>query len=447
MPGVWFARWFHLSGHSAYCLSWTLQWLLGTFFIYLSVRAIPVAFRYRTAMFYALMMEAVLSVEDQGTNYSPFRRYAAIVLVLFVYRMSRRFGLWPVVCAGVAAVLGGLAVSPEQAIGATCGLLGWFALRAWRSRSRQLWLATSVFAAGAASCFASLIPSGYFEEFHAAASGGHSFPILATPYNASILFLYALAICIAYGCIQRSALSSLNEKSSVACLYVFTGLAMLPAAFGRCDAGHFRLAFPALILAVATLLAIPRARAWFSVPALFIYLQIFSYGAAALQRVPDQVHSARLRRANNQYLSGPLGDSAILPPPTAANLPCDRKYYTPSIILALGPPYRLACVDLGFRQGVADSYTSVQVERQVDDLRSRSGVPLLLLNRPLSQEFAAPETFLTDLPALEGGPTAYLPKVRHQAVSLSPLIDYIVANYQPGPTLLNNQVRVWNPKK
>ncbi len=445
MPGVWFARHFHLSGQNAYCLSWTLQWLFGTCFIYLAVRALPVAFQYRTSLFFALMIEAVTAIEDQGTNYSPFRRYASTVLVVLVYRVFRKSGVWPGISAGVIAVMLGLAVSPEQAIATAAGLLCWWLLHAWIFRSRQFLLAALIFLLGSAACFASLIPTGYFEEFQGAASGGHSFPILATPDMAAFLFLYAIAVCIAYGCIRQSRQLAFTERSSLTCLYVFTGLAMLPAAFGRCDVGHFRLAFPALLIAVATLLAIPRARPWLAVPALFIYLQIFSYGAAALQLVPDQIHSAKVRRVTGQYISGPLGDGAVLVPPHAGNLPCDRQYYTPSITLALGVPYKLNCVDVGYRWMVQDTYTEAQIDRQLGDLRARPSIPLLLLNRPLAEEFPTPEIFLKDLPALEGGPTAYIPKVRHPAMTLSPLAEYIQVHYQPGATVLNGQVRIWNP--
>ncbi len=445
MPGVWFARYLHLSGHIAYCLSWTLQWLAGTCLVYLAVQAIPVSFRYRAPMFWALMIEAVGAMEGQGTNYSPLRRYAAAALVIVVFRISQRFGAWPAVFAGIAAVLLGLVVSPEQGIGVAGGVLCWLILQLWITPSRTTALRAGVFALGAACSFASLIPTDYFAEFHGAASGGHAFPLLATPYNAALLFLYASAICIAFDCVRRSARSSLTDASSLTCLYVFTGVALLPAAFGRCDGGHFRLAFPALLIAAAALLAMPRVRPWLAIPGLFLSLHVCAITAASLQDVPNKIHSAKLKRANGLYLSGPAGDAAVLAPPSAADLPCDRHYYTPTVILALGPPYRLQCVDVGFKESIGDIYSVEQLNRKLDEMRAHANDPVLLYNKPLDEEFKTPETSILELPAAEGGPTAYLPRMRNPAVSLDPLIAYMQAHYRPGATVLHGQIRIWEP--
>ena len=435
MPGIWLARIFHISMVSGYLASHVALWLAGVWMIWFVIRSLSLTFRYRAGLFAAIIALESTGIIAQGTHYTPVRRFTASVAACLLFAVSARTrNEWKIATAGIVGTVVCLLVSPEQAIGFTAGALAWLVLCRVRSRPGFSLPATAFFAAGAAVAFGIAAWSGMFREMLTFAAGGFAFPLVPTVETLLILFVYAAGVAACWRAIVRR-----QETSENTVLLCLAGMAMIPAAMGRCDLGHLWSAIPLTLVGSASLLTMSALRRWFVAVALIVLVLPLGY----TYLLWPVAHAVKQR-----YLHG-SSPAASLPEISFATLPCDRSYYAPELLLKPDAPYRLGCVDLGYKRGLSDIYTAGEIADQITEIAERREQPLLLSNHPFNEIFKPHEYDTYEVlqqGRLEGKWPFFIPRDRNPPLSFQPIGDYILAHYTPGPTILDGQVRIWYPK-
>jgi hypothetical protein len=431
MPGLWLARLFHLSMVTAYTAFYFALLLTGFLMVWFVVGNLSLPLRYRAGLFWAVAAIEATGMIEYGTHYTQVWRYTAAVAACMLFTVSTRTkNRWKIATAAIAGTVACLLVSPEQAVGFTVGAAAWLVLCLWRGREGFSIWATAAFAAGAALAFTVAARYSMFREMMAFASGGNAFPLLPSAETILILFIYAAGIAIGWR--TFAAGREADENTALLCL---VGIAMLPAAMGRCDLGHLCSAVPLLLVGSASLLMMPALRWWFTAAALIVFVLPIHF-KYFLRPIAGGI--------KYRYQHGrPVGTQ---PEISFSALPCDRSYYAPDLVLRPDAPYKLECVDLGYKRGLSDTYTADEIRAQITEVAERSGKPLLLRNRPLDEIFGPHEYDPSVLIRLEGRPL-FMPRYRNSPLSFQPIGEYIVAHYKPGPIILNGQLRIWYPKK
>jgi hypothetical protein len=269
-----------------------------------------------------------------------------------------------------------------------------------------------------------------FREMRCFAAGAYAFPLVPSFETCIILFVYVAGIAALW-----RAVVARQEDGNNTALLCLVGIAMLPAAMGRCDLGHLCSAMPLTLIGAASLLTMPRLRPWFAAVSLgFFVVPLFYFDLIWMVG-----HEAKVR------LHQPLQARSSI---SFDQLPCDRSYYAPELILQPDKPYHLDCVDLGYKRGILDVYTAGQIADEVTEIVRRPGKSLLLRNRPFEELFRPhePTGLLLRRTTLEGRWPFYVPTDKNAPLSLEPIGDYILAHYTPGPTIIDDQVRIWYPK-
>jgi len=446
-PGVWMAQLFHTSQVNGYYAWLLVQWLVGVVMLWVVVRLIDLPMRFRP-LFFALMLLAHLpEIADEGSNYTTFRPHVAILLALLVYAVWKRTGsAWKTSAMAVLAVGLGLAVSMEQAIGLEFGLAAYLVLLAWWNREKFAWSAVALFFLGSATCIGLAARSGMFISFKAWTAGGLYFPLVPSTNNLLRLLPYIVAGCLFYRTLLR------RQFDSVAIPLTLVGVPMLPYALGRCDFSHIGGATPLFYLGVAGIFAMPSIRRWW-IPLFLGVGLVLTYmfnNIGALDR-----ETWRVERHFGLIVADPLPQVRIVPvahPPATddiapipeSDLPCDRTYFSPTLIPSPLSPFRPSCLDRGYYRGIEDNVISPEsITRKVDEMRQRPNEPLLIQNMPFALLFRTGETNMNTVHPLEMALVA--PPVRNTPVNFDPIRSYIETHYTPGPLVVRNRLQIWYP--
>jgi hypothetical protein len=445
MPGFWIKRLFHMAATTGYLISLMSLWIIGTWMLWFAVRSITLSFRNRSLLFAAVLAIEAVYTSVEGTHYTPVRRFVSAASACVIYQVFRRTqNAWKTAAVAVAAVAVCLCVSPEQAIGVAAGTFSWMGLCRLRRRAGFSWGAIAFFGVGVAAAAAIAVRAGMFAEFRAFAEGGFAFPLLATGTNCLILLIYLAGIVAAF----KSLLDG-QESSSNTMLLCLVGMALLPSALGRCDIAHFSSAMPLLLVGIASLLSMSKIRQWFKVGFLVLWLYSFlTFYPYFLHSIAHEAKHRFLAKRPQVSGSSPLQvqTQPALPEISYHTLPCDRTYYAPTLLLPTDSPYRLNCVDLGYKRGLTDIYTARQIADQITGIEQHGGEPLLLENQPLETIFRPHEASAGVMKYGLEGWAPFIPRDKYAPLSFMSIGDYIVAHYTPGPAILGNQLRIWYPK-
>jgi len=428
---VLFSHFTHGSIVRGYYVWWIAQWLGGTAMLWLAVRWLDLPLRRRRILFWLLFLLQLPGILNEGTAYTPTRTVGAAFFVIVVASLwNPRRKAMPTIVVGLFCVLAAFAISPEQGIAVFAGLLLWFIGLAADDASQFTAIAAALFACGGFILTAICWRLGEFTTLIAFSAGAYSFPLLPSPTNAVILSAY-----LASACVGVRALLTRRLDSVVVPLF-FTGFALLPAAMGRCDAGHLMAAAPILLLGTASVEGWRSVRRWWS-PLAIVFVVL-----------PIPTISLYLRHLLHQKQLLGVSSPASAPRPGAAFF-ADASGACPIIYRTFNvepEPDRTStqdCLDTGRYYRMINALTPQAVDAVIADLYRQPRQPLLLLNDSLEHQLQPLDIDLVALLALEVSP--WVPRIRNPPFTYRKLIDAIERDYRPAPAP-TGPFRVWYPK-
>jgi hypothetical protein len=412
---------------AAFYVWWGLQWLLGTAMLWYLIRFLDLPLQHRRLFFWALFAVELTSVFTQAIVYTPVRAFGSAFLILTVYHAWRRWHS-PNLTAlcGVVATACGLFISPELGAGVGAGLLCWFLLLAVSKNSTFTGRAWALFVVGIMTLLVISNRLGVFTTLKSFASGAYCYPLLPTFPVLTILCVYLVAACAAARELIR------RNYESIVIPMAIGGFAMLPAAMGRCDLWRLQSAAPAFVLGVAVIESAPSIRIWWRPLALCTLL----LPLAVIGPIASIRHEL-------QRIRHPL--PSLSPPPNLSG--CSEIYRTPNVWPSPAETRMHACLDTGYYIDWVNVYSPTAIQRKIEELDRAPRQPLLLFDRPLSEQMKTEETDPSDF-NLEG-PLLFQPKIKRQPVTYSAIFLYIQQNYMPDPEPISRhgiQYRVWRPK-
>ncbi len=304
---------FGVSMNAAYVLSLILLEAIGTALLFLTVTAMPLARRMKIAAFGFFVI--VTLDPQEGLNYTAFR---FILPALGVVLLSRQRSCSRAALFAAAAAAFHFAVSPELGVAFTAAAVVFGLYRAFLSGRH--WMLVAAGGMAGAAAFLLLAGPAYLHTLREFAKGGYNMMLEPVPH------IYLLLLC-AGGlapivvadsvrrevALARDPLSSLDAAGMLLGMYI-AGLALLPAALGRCDPLH--VAYNGWPLYLLSFLALDRAgRSWkaagVSIAVLFgVYsvLQECALGSNELRtlllRRTDPYGNADLRRLRQAVQGG-----------------------------------------------------------------------------------------------------------------------------------------------
>lgn len=443
-PSLWAQHLLHDTALRGYTLTWTFECLLGTAMIWAVVCLIDIRVPSRWLLFTFLLLSQLIWLDLGGLSYTPFRQFCAAFWIAVSYAVWRRtHNPWWMASCSVIAVALSIACSLDQAIGVAFGLNAYMLLLHVLRRSTFPLSALVLAGAGSLGCFFVAARCHMLLTLEAFGSGGYSYPVLPSPSIILALFAYVIAGGVLYKTVSSNNLDSATLPLTLG------GMAMLPAAMGRCDLLHVAAATPLFVVGVAAICAMPRVRRWWLPlaalglivlpPALVRKNDILDEMARLIPSTSDWVDNMEdvLSPSQNQwYLS-----ASELP---ASALPCDHTYFSPSYMPLPLEGFRLSCLDTGYYLGYTNVITPASIQSKIDELRSRPAMPLLMENTPLADQIPLQLATMSSLHVESA--SFWVPPERHAPLTYAALIDYIQTHYDPGPVLLEGRIRIWMPR-
>jgi hypothetical protein len=410
-----------------YYLWWVAEWMVGTVMLWSIFKVIDIPLARRRLLFGVTLGLQLPAILNEGIAYTPTRMFGTAFFVAIVALTWNRSKLPAVtICVAACAVVAAFGISPEQGISLSGGLLLWFLLLAVYGDGR--------FSLGAAAAFAALIGTaivffwriGEFSTMRGFSKGGMAFPLLPSPSNVLVLLSYVAAAVLGIRTLV------LRRTDSMVLPLFLSGFALLPAAMGRCDLGHLMIASPAWLVGVGLIESRPPLRQWWSgLVATFILLPLFVFASIS------SVRHQRLALTRSTPLDGFPAEWF-----SPYRQPCMREYR--AVTVAARPTDRSEddCLEPGRYFRTVNMVTSDEMDLMLKDLDRRPLKPLLLLDRPLEDQFRSTEDDLPLLYLLEVSP--WVPKARHPLLRFQKLIDWVELNYAPAPNP-TGIYRVWYP--
>ncbi len=285
----------HVSAMAAYVVSLCVMEAVGTAMLFHTVSAMPMRRGMKIAAF--LLLCIVTLDPQEGLNYTAFRFVCSVFALVLLSRQTT------ILRASLMAALGAVttfAISPEMgvAFAAGAGVYGLF--RVGRSlpnwRAGLAWLLVPVAAGIGSGIFALLVGPDYFRTLKDFANGGYNMLLEPAPHIYFLLFcvvgLAPLTVAAALAdedhSIVRVARNGLLIGTYVA------GLALLPAALGRCDPLHVSFnGWPAFLLGFVALdrMRLPARRIGLALALLFCtysVLQEYALGSGGVKKLMKQ---------------------------------------------------------------------------------------------------------------------------------------------------------------
>ncbi len=416
-----------------YYLWWLFQWLAGICMLWATVKLMDVPLKRRVAVFWFLFILQLPAIRDEGIAYTPARMIGPAfltVVVAYLWKLYRRPAL--TVASAIVSVVLALLISPEQGIAVFLGLAAWFSLLVVTENAAGFTIVDLVSFIGAGAILTAVAwRLGEFETLRAFATGGWSFPLLPSPTNVIILTCYVAAACLGV----RDLLD--RNLHSMAVPLLLVGYALLPAAFGRCDIGHLMSATPALFLGVALIESRPALRRVWSPIA--IGLVVVPVMGLWLGGMLDDNQRWR------EMVSFQNSNVVIGVPATLFKAPsfCPTVYRTLNIAQKPTESPERVCLESGYYYLTTNALTEHSVDVLIDEIHRTPARPLLLLDKPLGEQFGSTEVDVDRLRYLEL--SVWVPPPRNKPFSYQRLIDAIVRDYEPSPEPWAG-FRVWYSK-
>ena len=124
-------------------------------------------------------------------------------------------------------------------------------------------------------------------------------------------------------------------------------------------------------------------------------------------------------------------------------LPCDRQYFSPSVMPIPFDRFRPECLDTGYYLGFTDVMTPATIQDKVNEMHRRPTEPLLLENTSLEDQLPLQLVSMVSLYRESG--SFWVPPQRNAPLTYAPIIDYIRSHYAPGPSAVGGRLRIWYP--
>ncbi|MGI4758359.1 MAG: hypothetical protein ACRYGF_16100 [Janthinobacterium lividum] len=298
----------HVSATAAYVVSLCVMEAVGTAMLFYTVCAMPMRRNMKIAAF--LLLAIVTLDPQEGLNYTAFRFVCSIATLVLLTRQRR------VASAGLVAAAGALfnfAVSPEMGVAFVAAACVYGGYRALVGGAR--WLVPAVAAVAGSGLFAMLVGADYFRTLKEFANGGYNMLLEPAPHIYLLLFC-AVGLAPA---VVAAALAGRHEDGVPAAgtglllgVYI-AGLALLPAALGRCDPLHVSYnGWPIFLLSFVALdrMRLPARRIGLAVALLFCtysVMQEYALGSGPISKMvlqrPDPYEDVDLSRLQ-QALGG-----------------------------------------------------------------------------------------------------------------------------------------------
>jgi hypothetical protein len=426
---VLFMRLTHGSVIHGYYFWWILQWLGGTAMLWVAIRLLQLPFPHRRIVFWVLFPMQLLGINAEGTAYTPTRSIGAAFFVVLVASLVNRGKRSLLIAAtAILCVAAALSISPEQGIAVFAGLLVWFLLLIGTNQRVLTVRDASIFLLGSAIVLFCFWRMGAFSTFLVFSQGAYSFPLLPSPTNILILISYVAAVCAGV-----QALFARRFDSAAFPMFL-AGLALLPAAMGRCDFGHLLMAAPALLLGVSAIDTRPALRAWWAPLAIAL---------VAYPSVSPLFEIRHHERGPQTKISAHLMAVYSSDPALFAHHPCPVLYRTVDIAPKAFETAAQDCLDTGRYYITMNAFTPQTVDGILRDLDRRPLHPLVLRDLPLAEQLQPIDARLPDLHDHELSP--WLPRPRNTPFTYQKLQTYIEENYTPSPNPIAG-FRVWYPK-
>jgi hypothetical protein len=444
-PSLWTQRLLHTSILGGYVLTWIAECLLGTIMIWAVVRLLDLRIPSRIVLFAFLLASQLIWVDRGGLSYTAFRAFSAafcIAITHAVWKTTRNPWYMALCCIG--SVVFSMACSVDQAIGVAFGLNAYMLLlafhRSWKFPAGSLALSI----AGSLACFAAANHWGMLLTLKSFGTGGYSYPLLPSPSILLALFAYVAAGCIFYQMLAQKRLDSMVLPLTLG------GIAMIPAALSRCDILHITGATSIFVVGVAAICCMPVVRGWWlglalvgliALPPTFTRKDAI-FAAVSRWAPPLRAWSSResekfVPSQNQAYLS-----EAALP---ESAYPCDRSYFSPSLMPKPVEPFRLQCLDTGYYLGFTNVATLTTINDKLDELRRHANEPLLLENKTLDEQIFLQMATVDSLHVESG--SFWVPRLRNAPLTYAPIITYIRTHYVPGPLAAQGHLRIWIPRQ
>jgi hypothetical protein len=248
------------SWHVAYFITLALNQAVGVLLLAYSMNALPMRARDRRIAFVLLVAGAVNPL--LGLNYTFFRFLTPLATFLFATRSPSLLRTAILLAAGEVLQLG---ISPEMGFIFVFASIVFTGLAVWKRGLR--WLVVIAAPPVGVGVFRLLAGPSYLKMLQSLAHGALNLPV--APYPHILVFLFALVWLVPMALGPRLRASGDDGIRIVSC-YILS-IALLPAAFGRCDPLHvfFNGAGILILSLVAMRDARPRLRnAWLA--ALFV---------------------------------------------------------------------------------------------------------------------------------------------------------------------------------
>ena len=223
----------HVSAGAAYVVSLCAMEAVGTAMLFYTVNAMPMRRAVKAAAF--LTLSVVTLDPQEGLNYTAFRFVCSLAALVL---LSRQRTPWRAAAVAALAAFLTFAISPEMGVAFLAGAVVYSGYRAWTGSRAMLAIVPA--ALGGAGVFSVLVGRDYFATLKEFANGGYNMLLEPAPH------IYLLLVC-AVGLAPAVAAAALAEgrharaRASGNGLLLGTymaGLALLPAALGRCDPLH-----------------------------------------------------------------------------------------------------------------------------------------------------------------------------------------------------------------
>jgi hypothetical protein len=442
-PAVWLARLCRVSIGNGYFLSWTLQWVLGTWVLWKVVEVAARGTRHGRAIFLMLWLFFVTGMPDSGPNYTPLRFCGTLAIALCVHSLYFR-GAGNVAAFGVAFVgaTSMLLYSPEQGIALTAGTILFFGLCVRRVQAGVL-RGLAGFILSMAIMFWLAFRYGVLGNVGNVGGGALNFPLLLSFQSIVLLLLLLVAGCVFVTSVRH------KESRSVLPYLICISLASAPAAFSRADIGHIIInTLGALIVALIVLSQYPTVWRWtWSSFALVIVLSTFGkftwykgtlqiqihdavfgtqYRSPQLARVYTAVYKLTHRNAEVRLerLRTSLGDidssGPHLPPGThlIAPLGVERR---------LAPPPDGIVIVTGWYPWLFPMTSTAPIKAKIAEIQAHPDWPLLLPSPRPQVCVWDPEEERRSMRKLMLAP--FVPRPRGVLDAGKPMCDFLNANF------------------
>jgi hypothetical protein len=230
-PTLWLKSLFALTSRplqAAYLFTLILHTIIGLSLLAYVMQRLPISLRLRKWTFPCL---ALLNVNySAGLNYTYLRFTAPLASVLFCLQAKNTAMIAILAFAGEVLNLG---ISPEMGVAFSSGIICSGLIQLLRTR-RLAWLAVIASPIAGATAFLSFESFHYLDTMRTFSAGADNMIVEPQLYVALLLISLVWVVPLAVVSFWRNKRTDALEVTAL----FATGVALVPAAFGRADIGH-----------------------------------------------------------------------------------------------------------------------------------------------------------------------------------------------------------------